>query len=78
MSFSRKLLLHAKPRERAELHCPVCDTRCDVKRNCYGPTCFAEAIGGLGHLHDCFTCPPQGLRLASLCQSAHCPETRLY
>ena len=49
--------LHAKPRERSELNCPVCDTKCNVKRNCYGPTCFAEAVGGLGHLPDRFTCP---------------------
>ncbi|MEQ8853242.1 MULTISPECIES: hypothetical protein [Gimesia] len=30
---------------------------CDFVRNCYGATCFAEAVGGLGHLHDRFTCP---------------------
>ena len=57
MLLSGTQYLHAKPGERDELNCPVCGTKCDVKRNCFGPTCFAESIGGLGHLHDRFTCP---------------------
>ncbi|WP_417380090.1 hypothetical protein [Gimesia sp.] len=57
MLFSGKQCLYTKPGERSELYCPICDTKCEVKRNCYGPTCFAEAVGGLGHLHDGFTCP---------------------
>ncbi len=48
--------LHTKPGEKAELKCPVCGTKCEVKRNCYGPTCYAEAISKRGHLHDRFTC----------------------
>tara|TARA_R110002049_G_scaffold231771_1_gene404283 strand:+ start:1416 stop:1718 length:303 start_codon:yes stop_codon:yes gene_type:complete len=51
--------LYAKPGERDELNCPICGTKCDVKRNCFGPTCFADSVGGLGHLHDHFTCPHQ-------------------
>lgn len=59
MLLSRMQYLHAKPGELSELYCPVCDTKCDVERNCYGPTCFAEGVGGLGHVHDHFTCPHQ-------------------
>ena len=57
MLLSGTQYLHAKPREKDELNCPVCGTKCNVTRNRFGPTCFTEAAGGLGHLHDRFTCP---------------------
>ena len=59
MLLSGTQYLHGKPGERDELNCPVCGTKCDVKRNCIGPTSFAESVGGLGHLHDRFICPHQ-------------------
>ena len=40
-----------------EIHCRVCGSRCRVKRNAYGPTCFAEAVVGKHRYHDRFCCP---------------------
>ena len=40
-----------------EIRCRVCGTKCNVKRNEYGPTCYASAVGGFSRLHDLFTCP---------------------
>ena len=40
-----------------EIRCRVCGTKCNVKRNEYGPTCYAAAVGGLSTFHDLFTCP---------------------
>ena len=40
-----------------EIRCRVCGTKCNVKRNEYGPTCYAAAVGGLSTYHDLFTCP---------------------
>jgi hypothetical protein len=39
------------------MECRVCETKCVVKRDSYGPTCFAAAMGGSKRKHDCFWCP---------------------
>ena len=39
-----------------EMKCKVCGKVCDVKRRFYGATCFAEGMGGRGHVHDEFSC----------------------
>lgn len=82
MILSGTHYLHAKPGERDELNCPVCGTKCDINRNCNGPTCFAESVGGQGHLHDRFTCPHQDQdwhHYASLLitQKQDCPSRRV-
>ena len=48
------------PGELTEAWCHVCGTRCTIRRNVMGPTCFAEAMGGLKQLHDTVTCPHSG------------------
>lgn len=45
------------PGAEKEMSCKVCGTVCDCSRNAYGPTGFAESVGGMGHAHDRFTCP---------------------
>jgi len=50
-------VFHPKPGQFETLSCRVCNTEMDVRRDCYGPTGFAEAMSGGGHLHDSFTCP---------------------
>lgn len=46
-----------EPGSAQEMRCHVCDTKCEVKRNAYGPTGFAEAIGKKFRHHDLFVCP---------------------
>ena len=48
---------YPNPGEVEQVECGICGTQMNVERNINGPTCFAEAIGRMGHLHDCFTCP---------------------
>jgi hypothetical protein len=40
-----------------EMHCRVCGSKCNVKRNDYGPTCFAAAVAKKYRYHDHFFCP---------------------
>ena len=40
-----------------EMHCRVCGSKCNVKRNVYGPTCFAAAVEKKYRYHDHFFCP---------------------
>ena len=44
-----------------EFACTVCGTPCTVSRNEKGPTGFAEAMSGHGHLHDTWRCPNANL-----------------
>lgn len=40
-----------------QANCDLCGSPMNVKRNCYGPTSWAAAMGGLKRQHDTFTCP---------------------
>ena len=40
-----------------EMHCRVCGAKCNVKRNVYGPSCFAAAVAKKYRHHDHFFCP---------------------
>ena len=37
--------------------CRVCGTKCEVRRNVYGPTSFASALAKKYTYHDEFSCP---------------------
>ncbi|MFQ5913345.1 MAG: hypothetical protein ACE5JS_09190 [Nitrospinota bacterium] len=47
----------AEAGSKGEYHCGVCNTKCEVKRNVYGPTTFAEAMAKTFRYHDLFVCP---------------------
>jgi hypothetical protein len=49
-----------EPGAAQEMSCRVCDSKCTVRRNVYGPTGFVAAIGKKQKLHDVFTCPHAG------------------
>ena len=49
-----------EPGTQEEMFCKVCSSKCDVRRNVYGPTSFAMAMGKKKKLHDVFTCPNAG------------------
>ena len=40
-----------------EMHCLVCNTKCEVKRKAYGPTGSADPVGKKFKHHDLFVCP---------------------
>ena len=46
-----------EPGTAQEMYCRVCHSKCDVRRDVYGPTGFAMAVGKKKKLHDVFTCP---------------------
>jgi len=46
-----------EPGTAQEMYCRVCGSKCDVRRDVYGPTSFAMAMGQKKKLHDVFTCP---------------------
>ena len=39
------------------MYCRICNSKCDVRRNAYGPASFAMAVGKMKKHHDVFTCP---------------------
>ena len=45
------------PGEYKEVSCGVCGENMDAKRDSYGPTSWAGAMGGSKRHHDLFTCP---------------------
>jgi hypothetical protein len=47
---------YENPGEVQARTCQVCNTSCEVKRDQFGPTGWAEALGQRGHLHDYFRC----------------------
>ncbi len=40
-----------------DVHCGVCGDMMLVKRDCYGPRSYAQAVAGGNSLYDEFTCP---------------------
>lgn len=65
-----------------QISCNVCGTSCTVVRNVTGATNFAEALGEIAQVHDCFTCPhsatawhTQALRLVEAIESTPSPRT---
>lgn len=46
-----------EPGSKKEMYCRICNSKCDVRRNVYGPASFAMAVGRKKKLHDVFTCP---------------------
>ena len=46
-----------EPGEFEVLNCRVCNKRCDVERNIFGPTNWISAMAKRGKLHDEFRCP---------------------
>ena len=40
-----------------EMHCRVCNSKCLVRRNMYGPTGFTMAMARRQRHHDLFYCP---------------------
>lgn len=45
------------PGKYEKAFCGVCGAEMNVQRGVVGPSGFAEASGGLKHLHDRFLCP---------------------
>ena len=62
MAYKGYDLLFTAPGEVGEMACKVCGTTCTVDKNCYGPTGFAAAMGGLSCKHDLFECPNKDFR----------------
>ena len=51
-------IVHEQDEPRVtEQFCKVCGTLCEVKRDIYGATCFAQAMCGVKSMHDHFYCP---------------------
>lgn len=72
----------ASPYENSQRICPVCGTRCDVRRGVMGPTCLADAVFRRSRLHDEHACPHAGQpwhdRAVSLQQEIErCPSPRV-
>jgi len=39
-----------------KMQCRICGEDLEVRRNCNGPTGYAESLAGMKHLHDHFYC----------------------
>jgi len=57
MAYKGFDLFFTAPGEAEEMACKVCGATCTVHRDCYGPTGFVAAMGGLSCQHDFFECP---------------------
>ena len=53
-------VFYTRPGSSEDMCCAVCGTRCNVRRNVYGPTCYAAAVAKLNIYSDIFTCPHSG------------------
>ena len=49
-----------EPGTKDKINCGVCGVQMDVRRNVFGPTSWAMAVGGMKRLHDAFTCSRVG------------------
>lgn len=49
-----------KPGELERMDCHVCGAACEITRDVFGPTGFAEAMAKRGHWHDRVDCPHSG------------------
>ncbi|MBI4184732.1 MAG: hypothetical protein HY521_12130 [Proteobacteria bacterium] len=47
----------SEPNSTDEMFCRVCDSKCRVTRNVFGPTGFASAMAKQFRVHDEFVCP---------------------
>ncbi|MCC7449377.1 MAG: hypothetical protein IT324_18305 [Anaerolineae bacterium] len=45
------------PNAESEMYCRVCQTRCAVQRNVYGPTSWGASMAHIARYHDVFECP---------------------
>jgi hypothetical protein len=68
--------------EKERVRCKVCGSDCEILRNVFGPTCFAEALAQMGHIHDEFRCPRAGenwhqIALDLVKKIEHCPSKRI-
>jgi hypothetical protein len=50
-------IFYTTPGKVSEMRCRVCGSICDVERDVYGPSNFAQAVNKINDLYDVFTCP---------------------